>query len=80
MYGTILDFIQKVSCEGGFVEAVSGYGLNINKDLSQEAQASNPDFVKAWNKALKAPVKKAYGALRELNAVIQRDYPGFEPI
>lgn len=38
MYSTVGEFLGKVSWEGGFIEAVSSYGLDIDKDLSPEAK------------------------------------------
>lgn len=80
MYSTVEDFLGKVSWEGGFVEAVSSYGLDIDKDLSPEAKASNPDFVKAWNEAANSPIKDSFAALSKFNALIEDQYPDAEPL
>jgi len=80
VYSTVEEFLGKVSWEGGFIEAVSSYGLDIDKDLSPEAKASNPDFVKAWNEVANSPIKDYLAALNTLGELIESQYPDAEPL
>jgi hypothetical protein len=47
---TLVGFFAKIEWEGGVSEALD-YGLDAEKDLTEEVQAANPEFVRLWQAA-----------------------------
>ena len=79
MFDTIEDFLAKVSYEG-IDYAIDDYGLDVEKHLTPEAKASNPDFVEAWKKLINSPRKQSATLKDEINRIIARDYPDSEEV
>lgn len=79
MFNTIEEFLEKIAYEG-IDYAIDDYDLDIERDLTAEAKASNPDFVKAWNLLLDSPRRESSKLKDQINTIIARDYPDFEEI